>query len=194
MSNAVRTILALGALVAAAPACGPARTRPVSYPDPEVPCPGGRLEWGLQVLDRRVDREATERAMASVSDAIRGSFPGCRWTEPGLPGSDQITIEIHRLSSVQDPGGSWEAAAEWTVTVRDAAGGIVTEFEARQEDLRPNYTGTDNESESLNKVFREAVERTVKGLAGIRNLSAARPLAGTPSTARGGADAAPSRA
>jgi hypothetical protein len=169
-------ILALALLAAG---CGTATTRPVAFPSADVPCPGGRLSWDLQILDQRADRESTERAVGAIRNAIRKSFPGCQWTESGKPGTDAIAIEIHRLASVQVSGGSWEAAAEWSVTVRDAAGSIVTEFAANEEVFRPNYRGSDNEEESLNLVFRQAIERTVKGLSAIRSLSAARPPAGT---------------
>lgn len=159
--------------------CGSAPVRSVSFPDAEVPCPGGRASWDLQVLDRRADREDTERAIGTVRDAIRKSFPGCRWSQPEAPGEPAITIQIHRLKS-EKVAGAWEAAAEWSVSVRDADGRAVTDFEANEEVLRPDYRGTDNEKESISEAFRKALERTIKGLSAIPHSGAARPREGTP--------------
>jgi hypothetical protein len=176
MSRALAVVLTLGVLLAG---CGPAPVRPVSFPDAEVPCPGGRLSWNLQVLDRRADRKLTERAVATVRDAIEKSFPGCRWTESEAPGEPTITIQIHRLASDKVQG-AWEAAAEWSVSVRDGGGRVVTEFEANEEVLRPDYRGADNEKESISEAFRKALERTVKGLSAIPASGASRPPEGTP--------------
>ncbi len=176
MSRAPLAVLTLAALAAG---CGPAPVRPVAYPDTDVPCPGGRMSWDLQVLDRRADRESTERAVGAVRDAIQKSFPGCRWTQSETPGEAAITIQIHRLASVKLQG-AWEAAAEWTVSVRDGAGRTLTEFEANEDVLRPDYRGSDNEKESISEAFRKAVERTVKGLSAIPTSGAARPPEGTP--------------
>ena len=169
-------ILTLGFL---ATSCGPAPVRPVSFPDAEVSCPGGRTSWDLAVLDQRADRKNTERAVGVVREALQKSFPGCRWTPSEAPEKAGITIQIHRLAT-EKIAGSWEAAAEWSVSVRDSNGGILTEFEANEEVLRPDYRGTDNEKESISEAFRKAMERTVKGLSGIPNSSAARPREGTP--------------
>lgn len=169
-------VLTFGVLAAG---CGPAPVRPVSFPDAEVPCPGGRTSWDLQVLDRRADREDTERAVATVRDGVQKSFPGCRWTASETPGESAVVIQIHRLKT-EKIAGSWEAAAEWTVSVRDASGGVVTEFEANEDVLRPDYRGTDNEKESISEAFRKALERTVKGLSAIPFSGAARPREGTP--------------
>ena len=169
-------VLTFGVLAAG---CGSAPVRPVSFPDAEVPCPGGRTSWDLQVLDRRADREDTDRAVGTVSDAIRKSFPGCRWSQPEAPGEAAITIQIHRLKT-EKVAGAWEAAAEWNVSVSDASGGVITEFEANEEVLRPDYRGTDNEKESISEAFRKALERTVKGLSAIPHSSAARPREETP--------------
>jgi hypothetical protein len=175
-----RTPLALLLTIAfLAASCGPAPVRPVSFPDAEVPCPGGRTSWDLQVLDRRADRDDTERAVGTVRDGIQKSFPGCRWTASEAPGEPAVVIQIHRLKT-EKIAGSWEAAAEWTVSVRDASGGVVTEFEANEEVLRPDYRGTDNEKESISEAFRKALERTVKGLSAIPFSGAARPPEGTP--------------
>ena len=170
-------VLASGIL--AAGCSGSAPVRPVSFPDTEVPCPGGRTSWDLQVLDRRADREDTERAVGAVRNGLAKSFPGCRWTPSEAPGEAGITIQIHRLAT-DKISGSWEAAAEWSVSVRDPGGRVVTEFEANEEVLRPDYRGTDNEKESISEAFRKALERTVKGLSAIPHSGSARPREGTP--------------
>jgi hypothetical protein len=89
-------------------------------------------------------------------------------------GGDTITIEIHRLASRYSDGG-WDAAAEWSVTVRTAQGGTLTEFDANEEASSPNYTGRDNEKETLSEAFRKAVEKTAKGLRGVSAAENARP-------------------
>ena len=138
----IAAVLTSGVL--AAGCGGAAAVRPVSFPDAEVSCPGGRTSWDLQVLDRRAEREDTERAVGAVREGLEKSFPGCRWTESDPPVGAGITIQIHRLAT-DKISGSWEAAAEWTVSVRDDGGRDVTEFEANEEVLRPDYRGTDNE-------------------------------------------------
>jgi hypothetical protein len=143
-----------------------------------VSCPGGRLTWRLEVEDRRAVREAETRIVASVRDAIRKSFPGCRWSAPSDGDAGTITIEIHRFASVRDAG-SWEAAVEWTVSARDAAGRILTQFEANEEVSRPNYQGSDNEKESLSEAFRRALERTARGLSAMSASGRLRPPEGT---------------
>jgi len=160
-----------------AAACGPATVRPTSYPDPEVPCPGGRNAWSLQIVDRRAELTASDRMVKDVRDAIEKSFPGCKWTS--AEGGDTITIEIHRLASRFSEGG-WDAAAEWSVTVRSAQGGTLTEFEANEEASSPNYSGRDNEKETLSEAFRKAVERTAKGLRGVSAAENFRPRQETP--------------
>lgn len=177
---------ALALLIFAAAGCGPASVRPVSFPDPEVLCPGGRQSWILQILDQRAERKAEDRVVGPVRDAIQKSFPGCRWSgsEPA-EGADTITIEIHRLASVYDQG-SWEAAAEWSVSAH-AAGRTLIEFEVNEEVSRPNYQASDNEKESLSEAFRRGVERTVKGLSTISNSGQHRPPEGTPAAASGSA-------
>lgn len=159
-------------------ACGPASVRPVSFPNPEVSCPGGRLTWRLEVEDKRVVREAETRVVASVRDAIQKSFPGCRWSGSQDHDAGTIAIEIHRLASGLDAG-SWEAAAEWTVSARDASGHTLTQFEANEEVSRPNYQGSDNEKESLSEAFRRAIERTARGLSGIPTSGRLRHPEGT---------------
>jgi hypothetical protein len=174
---------ALGALLALvtlglAVACGPASVRPVSFPNPDVSCPGGRLTWRLDVEDQRAVREAEARTVASVRDAIQKSFPGCHWSASPDADAGTITIEIHRFASVRDAG-SWEAAVEWTVSARDAGGRILTQFEANEEVSRPNYQGSDNEKESLSEAFRRALERTARGLSAMSASGRLRPPEGT---------------
>ncbi len=144
------------------PGCGPPTVRPATYGDPEVPCPGGRSAWSLEILDRRADREGEAKMSSAIRDGIQKSFPGCRWLAAGTA-QDTITIEVHRFASHQDEG-SWDAAAEWTVSVRSAEGRTLNQFQANEEVSRPNYRGSDNEKESLSQAFHRALERTVKGL------------------------------
>lgn len=144
--------------------CGPPTVRPASYKDSEVPCPGGRSAWVLEILDRRADREGETRMSAAIREGIQKSFPGCLWPAAGPAGQDTITIEVHRFASRQDDSQSWEAAVEWSVSVQNAEGRRLTDFQANEEVSRPNYRGTDNEKESLSQAFHRALERTVKGL------------------------------
>lgn len=178
----IRATLLLCGIAWLAAACGPPSVRPANYADPEVPCPGGRPDWDLQVLDRRADREGEEKVVAAIRDGIQKSFPGCHWTADGKPGRASITIEVHRFASRLEEG-SWEAAADWTASVRDAGGRTLTEFEANEEVSRPNYRGSNNEKESLSEAFHRALERTVKGLKGVSAIGAIRPRPGTPSRA-----------
>jgi hypothetical protein len=92
---------------------------------------------------------------------------------------DTIRIEIHRLASRYSDGG-WDAAAEWSVTVRTAQGGTLTEFDANEEASSPNYSGRDNEKETLSEAFRKAIEKTAKGLRGVSAAENRRPRRGTP--------------
>jgi hypothetical protein len=170
-------------------ACGPASVRPVSYPNPDVSCPGGRLTWRLEVEDQRAVREAETRVVASVREAIQKSFPGCRWSASQDHDAGTIAIEIHRLASALDTG-SWEAAAEWTVSARDASGHTLTQFEVNEEVSRPNYQASDNEKESLSEAFRRAVERTARGLSGIPTSGRLRHPEGTVDERVGGLDLA----
>jgi hypothetical protein len=155
------TLLAVGLCAG----CGPATVRPVSFPDPDVACPGGRLTWGIQIEDQRAKRDAEDRMRVAVRDGIQKSFPGCRW---GTTDADAgtIAIEVHRFASHLDAG-FWEAAVEWTVTARDVSGHTITEFEVNEEVTRPNYQGSDNEKESLSEAFGKAIERTSKGLSAM---------------------------
>lgn len=178
-----RGLLLFAAALSIAPwgvACGPATVRPTSYPDPEVPCPGGRSAWSLQIIDHRAEQTASDRMMRDVRDAIEKSFPGCKWTS--VEGGDSIVIEVLRLASRYSEGG-WDAAAEWNVTVRSAQGGTLTEFAANEEASSPNYSGRDNEKETLSEAFRKAVEKTAKGLRGVSAAKHARPRPGTPGVA-----------
>ncbi len=142
--------------------CGPPTVRPATYTDPDVPCPGGRSAWSLEILDRRADREGEAKMISAIREGIQKSFPGCRWLTAG-PRQDTITIEVHRFASRQDEG-SWDAAAEWTVSVQSAEGRTLTQFQANEEVSRPNYRGSDNEKESLSQAFHQALQRTIKGL------------------------------
>ena len=114
------TILTLLCTLLAA-ACGPPSVRPASFPNPSVSCPGARLTWSLQILDQRVSRKDETRVVNAVRDAIQKSFPGCRWSGSQEPDTGTITIEIHRFQSVFETG-AWEAAVEWAVSARSAAG------------------------------------------------------------------------
>lgn len=171
--------LTIGALVAlfAAWGCGPATVRPVSFPDPDVSCPAGRVSWGLEIQDQRVAHQAEAKMTASVKDAIQKSFPGCRWGSADAD-SGTIAIEVHRFGSHLDAG-YWEAAVEWTVTARDAAGHVLTQFEVNEEVTRPNYQGSDNEKESLSEAFGKGVARTAKGLTAMSVSEGPRPPEGT---------------
>jgi hypothetical protein len=148
--------------------CGPPALQPIAARDPEAACPGSWTAWSLEILDRRAEREASERLVALLRDSITRSFPGCTWSEPGA-GRPSISIEVHRFAApFQD--GTWNAAAEWTVSVRDPGGRTLSEFEAESDVERPNYRGSNNEKEALQQVFDEAFKRTV---AGLRSVSAA---------------------
>jgi hypothetical protein len=171
----LRPALLAGLLaVAAATGCGPPKVRPVSFPDPEVPCPGGRVAWNLRVLDRRADREAGQQVVDEVREGIQTSFPGCRWSASEEAGAPAITIEIYRLSSVLEDE-SWEAAANWAVSVTDEDGRRLLDFEANEEVSRPNYRGSPNEKESLSEAYQRALERTAGGLRNLRASSTLRP-------------------
>jgi len=170
-----RALLAAAAATASlAWGCGPPTVRPVSFPDSEVPCPGGRSAWNLRILDRRAEREAQEQVLTEAREGIQKSFPGCRWSASDEPGIPTITIEIHRLASVLDVE-SWEAAADWSITATDEGGRRLLEFEANEEVSRPNYQGSNNEKESLSEAYQRALERTVKGLRTVPTIGTLRP-------------------
>jgi hypothetical protein len=174
-----RALPAMLVAAAAAIACGPPKVRPAFFPDPDVPCPGGRTAWSLNVVDRRAERKAHEQVLDEVREGVEKSFPGCRWLSSGEAGAPAITIEIYRLSSVFDHG-SWEAAANWGVSVTDEGGRRLLEFEANEEVSRPDYTGSNNEKESLSEAYQRALERTTKGLANLPKLISLRPPEETP--------------
>src|SRR5713101_9443655 len=118
-------------LVSFAFSCGgTASLKPVAAPDPEVACPGGRLAWNLQIADQRAERRDSDRLVSLLRESLSRSLPGCSWTAGG--NAPTISIEIHRFAA--DPQGNlWDAAAEWTVSARDASGRSLTEFQAEAE-------------------------------------------------------------
>ena len=122
--------------------------------------------------------------LTEVRNGIEKSFPGCRWVGAEAPGTAAIVIEIHRFASRWD--GGWEAAAEWTVSARSEAGGILTEFETNEEVFRPNYSNA--EQDAMTEAFRRSLERTVKGLRGVSAAGAFRPHEWTPPSLDGGPD------
>jgi hypothetical protein len=154
------------ALVLSAAACGPPNLKPTTSADPTASCIGGSETWSIDVLDRRAEREASEKTVALVKISITGSFPGCKWSPPDAPGVPSVLVEIHRFSApFQD--GTWNGAAEWSVLVRNAAGQTLTEFEAEDDVERPNYMGSNNEKEALQEVFAEALRKTLSGLRSV---------------------------
>jgi len=154
---------ALLVLLTAACASSTEGIAPVSYTDPSGICPVGRTGWKLEVLDRRAERKTSEDVVALIGESIRRSFPGCRWDTEAGADAGVVRIEVHRFAT--DPvENTWDAAAEWTITASDAAGAILTEFEASEETSRPNYRGSNNAKESLREVFDRALRRTLTGL------------------------------
>ncbi len=166
-------VLALSVLLAAG--CGPPSVRPVSFPDPEVPCPAGLLSWNLQVLDQRAEPKASEKMIAAVRDGVEKSFPGCRWSTD-LAGAPTITITVHRFAAVYNDR-YYDGTAEWTVIARTATGQTITQFDANEQETRPAYSGADGES--LNEAFRKALQRTAKGLTQVPRIGSMRPRQGT---------------
>ena len=162
-------------LAALAASCGPATVRPASYSDPATPCPGGQTRWNLEIVDQRAERDAPEKMTAAIRNGIQSSFTGCQWPASPDASVGTITIEVHRFASVHDVE-SWEAAVEWSVLARSAAGRTLTEFEANEEVSRLNYRGSDNEKESLTQAFQASLERTIKGLRALPSLSGSRAL------------------
>ena len=157
---------AAAVLLLSAVACGPPSLKPTTSADPTSSCIGGSMTWSIEVLDRRAEREASEKTVALVKDSVTGSFPGCKWTAPGTPGAPSILIEINRFAApFQD--GTWNGAADWSVLVRNAGGQTLTEFEAEDDVERPNYMGSNNEKEALQEVFSEALRKTLAGLRAV---------------------------
>ncbi len=176
--------LALWTVAALTVSCGPPAVRPASYADPEVSCPGGRTGWALEIVDQRVNHEGSDKMVAAIRDGIQKSFPGCRWTSAPSPGTDTISIEVHRFASRLDYDregtNSWEAAVEWTVRATSSGGSTLTEFQANEELSRPNYRDSNNEKESLSEAYQKALERTAKGLRSLPAIGADRLPEGTP--------------
>jgi hypothetical protein len=146
--------------------CGPPTLPPVYEPDPGIACPGRWTAWSLEILDRRADREGSEKLVALLGDSVRKSFPGCTWSEAGTADRPVISIEIHRFAAPFHDE-MFNAAAEWTVSVRGPGGQTLTEFEAEATVERPNYRGSNNEKEALRQVFGDAFRRTVAGLRSV---------------------------
>lgn len=166
---AVRPILLAGAVLAVlSTACGPPTLKPTAAPDPEVACPGRWTSWSLEVLDRRADREGSERLVALLSDSIKKSFPGCSWSGPGGARLPAVSIEVHRFAAPFQEG-AWNGVADWSVVALDPEGRTLIEFEAEYDVARPNYQGSNNEKEALQEVFSEALRRTLAGLRSVSN-------------------------
>lgn len=162
-----RKLLPLGFALAALCCNTTKGLKPIAAPDSAVPCPGGQLVWNLEITDQRARRDDSDRLLALLRESLAKSLPGCQWANPSRRDAPTIAIEVHRFSADVD-GGMWEAAAEWTVLVRDSSGRMLTEFQADSSVSRPNYRGSNNELESLRTAFEEAVTRT---LTGLRNVS-----------------------
>ncbi|HEY3123184.1 MAG TPA: hypothetical protein VGK70_03900 [Thermoanaerobaculia bacterium] len=141
--------------------------KPISARDSEVPCPGGRLVWNLEIQDQRAERLDSQRLMSLLRESLSHSFPGCQWADIARPDAPTIAIEIHSFAADFD-GTIYDATAEWTVLARDASGRTLTEFQAEARVSRPNYRGSNNEREALREALEQAVNRT---LAGLRNVS-----------------------
>ena len=163
--TAARGLLLLGAL-AVSGACASAVLAPLSYPEPDVACPAGRVSWRLEVVDQRADRSDSERVTGVIRESITRSFPGCRW-EADDASAPLIRIEVHRFAAGLQ-GNIWDAAVEWTVVAEGPRGEALTNFTAEGEVSRPNYRGSNNELEALKLAFDQSLRRT---LAGLRTLS-----------------------
>ena len=163
-TRALPLLLALSVL-----SCGTATKglKPITAPDSAVPCPGGHLVWNLEISDQRAERSDSERLQSLLRESLAHSLPGCQWSNPARREAPTIAIEVHRFRADFD-GAIWDAAAEWTVSVRDSTGRTMTEFQADARVSRPNYRGSNNEKEALRAAFEEAVTRT---LTGLRNVS-----------------------
>ncbi|HTD53037.1 MAG TPA: hypothetical protein VK780_08430 [Thermoanaerobaculia bacterium] len=135
--------------------------KPIASPDPDIQCPAGRVNWSLRVSDQRAQRRESDQVVALVRDSLSKSLPGCRWS--GGADAGTISIEIHRFGARLDEA-MWDAAADWTVSVRDASGRTLTEFDSSSELTRPNYRNVNNERAILQEALDEAMQRTLKGL------------------------------
>ena len=165
----MRPTLSAGLLLASlSTACGPPTLKPTASPDPQVACPGGWTSWSLEVLDRRAEREASEKVVALLTDSIEKSFPGCSWKGPGSAGLPAVSVEIYRFAAPFEDG-TWNGVAEWSVRATDPDGRTLTSFEAESDVARPNYRGSNNEKEALQQVFREALTQTLTGLRSVSN-------------------------
>lgn len=149
--------------------CAGGTLRPLSYPDPDAPCPARLVNWRLEIADQRANRGDSERVTLLLRDSITRSFPGCRWQASEDGKVPKILIELHRFGVVRD-GNYWDAAAQWTVVASDAEGRTLVEFQSDSEISRPNYRGANNELEAMKQAFDQAFRRTLEGL---RNVSAA---------------------
>lgn len=156
-------------LVALCLSCAGATLRPLAYPDPEAPCPGGRINWRLEIADQRADRRDSERITGLLKESLARSFPGCRWQDSSDGSFPKVLIELHRFGVVRD-GNYWEAAAEWSVVANDAEGGSLTEFQAVSEISRPNYRGANNELEAMKQAFDQAFRKTLAGLRAVSSV------------------------
>lgn len=171
------TTIPIAVLVCAAlaAACGPAPIQPISYPDPEVPCPAGLISWRLDIVDSRAEPEASEKMVSRIREGVQGSFPGCKWVRDA-EGVPTITITVFRLG-VSEHDRYQDAAAEWSVSATNPSGSTLTQFDANEQESRPAYSGAD--TEALNEAYRKALQRTIKGLAGMQRLGSRRPPGGT---------------
>ncbi len=166
----LRAALPVGLCLLTSSRCGPSGPgglKPVSAPDAEAACPGGRSSWKLDVLDRRAERRDSEKVTALVADSIRKSFPGCVWNNAAAD-APAITVEINTFSSTYSYGNDamWDAEAIWTVSAREK-GRALTEFECDAKDSQPNYRNVNNEKEVLTRVFEAAMKRALDGLRAI---------------------------
>lgn len=149
-------------------ACGTSSSgvKPVSSPDPEAPCVGGRVTWNLQISDQRAERSDTPRVSGLIRDSLSRSLPACRWSDSAQSENGTITIEVHRFGTTTD-GAVWEASAEWDVWARNPAGQTLTEFEATGEASRPNYRGENSERVAMQHALEEAMGKTLAGLRAV---------------------------
>ncbi|MGE5278774.1 MAG: hypothetical protein ACM3SU_17425 [Acidobacteriota bacterium] len=149
-------------------ACGPPTLKPTAAPDPQMACPGRWTSWSLEVLDRRAEREASEKVIALLADSIQKSFPGCSWKAAGSAALPAVSIEIYRFAAPFEDG-TWNGVADWSVRAMDPEGRTLVSFEAQSDVERPNYQGSNNEKEALQQVFAEALKQTLAVLRSVSN-------------------------